>query len=32
MRIVTDYLDHSAELFPDKTAVVDQYRTVTFEC
>ena len=30
MRIVTDYLDHSAELFPDKTAVADQYRTVTF--
>lgn len=31
MRIVTDYLDHSAGLFPDKTAVVDQYRTVTFK-
>lgn len=31
MRIVTDYLDHSAALFPDKMAVVDQYRTVTFQ-
>lgn len=31
MRIVTDYLDHSAALFPDKAAVVDQYRTVTFK-
>lgn len=31
MRIVTDYLDHSAGLFPDKPAVVDQYRTVTFK-
>lgn len=30
MRIVTDYLDHSATVFPDKAAVVDQNRTVTF--
>lgn len=30
MRIVTDYLDHSAAVFPDKAAVVDQDRTVTF--
>lgn len=31
MRIVTDYLDHSAAIFPDKAAVVDQHRTVTFK-
>lgn len=30
MRIVTDYLDHSATVFHDKAAVVDQNRTVTF--
>lgn len=31
MRIVTDYLDHSAAVFPDKAAVVDQNRIVTFK-
>ena len=27
---VTDYLDRSAELFPDKTACVDEKRSLTF--
>lgn len=31
MKIVTEYLDHSAVVFPDKAAVVDQKRTVTFK-
>ena len=31
MKIVTEYLDHSAAVFPDKAAVVDQNRTVTFK-
>lgn len=30
MKIVTEYLDRSAAVFPDKAAVVDQHRTVTF--
>lgn len=31
MKSVTEYLDHSAALYPDKTAIVDQYRSITFQ-
>ena len=30
MKIVTEYLDYSAERFPNKTAVVDSKRSITF--
>ena len=30
VRTVIDYLDRSAELFPDKAAYVDEYRSLTF--
>ena len=31
MKSVTEYLDHSAAVYPDKTAIVDQHRSVTFK-
>lgn len=31
MKSVTEYLDHSAALYPDKTAIVDQYQSITFQ-
>lgn len=31
MKSVTEYLDHSAAVYPDKIAIVDQYRSITFK-